>query len=843
MMKHYTLLVFLCLSSFVVSAQQLSRLQIPQNKNSQSLVQNQVPFFSSTAHVLKHVDFHADDCGYSTGVISSGFEGHAQTAPYSFWRRWPDVSASTLLDMDSVYPYLMPSFFPSIDYLLNNLDTASSSAENGWMMISLFDQQTVNSGNFNAYIQIDSIDASNTNLLQVQFYQYYPRQAYDQCYIDYSVDQTNWVSMAINNIPIEASSGFRGFCSHTITLPSSGFNNVSIRLRIKSLNSIRGGYGYCWLVDDVTISEAPQHQLALSSADYAQGNYGQIPYGFPMDFAWCGRARNSGAGVLDSVNVGIYHLNASQDSASLIASYTNSPMAVAAYSNLLCDPAGWIPYPYYPGNFDGAGASAAHGLYVAPFAPAVGDNFIYTAVTADDFSLNADTMFVQVTEADAQGRYTWAHDNGVLAFMPFNHWVYGFTHSGNNWFPSDDPEEVHYYDPGYSVVTRYTTPSSLPDNWVIKGIEMVASPVAGYYEEGAMILPQAQYDLVEDGYTVLMDLLTGAGNKVVTSHDVNDTTVIGRYANGYLTSGYNTIFIPFPEQPSLAPSTSYRIGYKLGNTAHFALAQESQGRYRVASPSRPDTYDTIINFADNPATAKYAHHFAPNQYQTIVCDPGSGNPNIAAFAPVDYNPMIRMIVGPRTDIERVNIGVSCDDQVGGMMVSYGYSNVCDSTLTPAVGSSVPVMAVTDLDARLSVIVDGEEVEPYDEENNVGDPHLLVTPYPENGRCVFVYTFDSVCANHQILFRTSGTNGIDSEASLARLTLLPNPAMDCTTLNIQGVSGMVSCTIVDMSGRVVFDQRISAEEPLRINLSHLSKGAYLVRVTNATTSKVVKLVVR
>ena len=61
--------------------------------------------------------------------------------------------------------------------------------------------------------------------------------------------------------------------------------------------------------------------------------------------------------------------------------------------------------------------------------------------------------------------------------------------------------------------------------------------------------------------------------------------------------------------------------------------------------------------------------------------------------------------------------------------------------------------------------------------------------------------------------------------------------------IYAKNGMVNCSIIDMSGRVVYNQSINAENANVINLNSLAKGAYFVRITNEQFSKVEKLIVR
>ncbi|MBO4752089.1 MAG: T9SS type A sorting domain-containing protein [Bacteroidales bacterium] len=88
-----------------------------------------------------------------------------------------------------------------------------------------------------------------------------------------------------------------------------------------------------------------------------------------------------------------------------------------------------------------------------------------------------------------------------------------------------------------------------------------------------------------------------------------------------------------------------------------------------------------------------------------------------------------------------------------------------------------------------------------------------------------------------------TQGINEASSNVSMSLYPNPANNNVKLSIAGVSGNVTCTVLDMSGRVVYSKTINAEEATTINVSNFAKGAYFVRVTNNEFTKVEKLVVR
>lgn len=787
--------------------------------------------------VLKSVDFSAPGLGYSTGVVVGGVEGHGQTAAYSSWQRWPDVTEAVLFASASFYSALASDYFGSdslfVIQMLHNLDTATSSAENGWMMLSLYDQRTPNTGNFNAFIQIDSIDVSDVPIVDVSFYQYY-RPYYDHCYLDYSFDGENWEEMAINvsGIDIAVGSSLWGFATYSIAIDSGYSGMLSIRLRSKSLNSSRSAYGYYWIIDDVTISARNLNVLKPIRQEYVEGNYGMIPQGFTVNPAWYARIKNEGGAAQTNLQAQLYHLDDQQGTPTLVSSYANGNIPVGAFLDVMVDRSGWLS----PDGLDyrgwyGYSPHTPHGEGVALPTISAGDNYLYAAIATDSGSFNFDTLLYQVTTPDTNGNYRWAHDNGVLTYSPYNYWMVGYVQERGNWYVTEDPEEVQYFQAGYSVGSRYTTDAVVPDNWVVKGVELVASPVPGYYSAGTKIMPFLSQDNYTGDLIDITEIATGACPKVITPSDVNGSDVIGRDAAGCLLSGqYNTVFIPFPEQPALEPNTSYRIGYTMADDGYFALAQESQGSYRVASPSRPDTYDTILYFRNIDSLAKYAHSFSVNNFQTIVEDPSYGGPGLGSFFASQYlqiNPMIRMIVGPRTQTQRTNIQVECS---GDGQVRYGSQDVCGTTITPAVGSFVTLKAHTSM--ALELYVDGHHVDDYVVEFD-DESHLFT----------YSYTFENVSENHQIRFNFVLCSQIDPVAAGVRLNLQPNPATSQVALNVEGVNGLVNCQLVDMSGRVVYNQDINAEKVHNIPLGHLAKGAYFVRLTNSQLSKVEKLIVK
>ena len=141
-------------------------------------------------------------------------------------------------------------------------------------------------------------------------------------------------------------------------------------------------------------------------------------------------------------------------------------------------------------------------------------------------------------------------------------------------------------------------------------------------------------------------------------------------------------------------------------------------------------------------------------------------------------------------------------------------------------------------------VDGVVVEPFNDDEETGDRNLDTIMDRAENTIAYQYTFPMISGNHTIQFTFSEREqSIDPVAASVRMNLQPNPATSQVNLNIVGVEGMVNCMLIDMSGRVVYNQNLNAETAQTINVSNLAKGAYFVRITNDKFSKVEKLIVR
>jgi hypothetical protein len=814
--------------------------------------------FTKDETVIKTVDFSGDNLDYTTGIVTTGVEAHAQNYNFATWRRIANVDDATLTAQAETYPALVTWFGGSdgvegfVETFRNLIDTAVSSGENGFMMMSMRDQTTPMSGNFNAFIRINNIDATQAEVVDISFYQYYMKY-YDNNYVDYSLDGQTWVETEVNvrGIDVDVNSSLRGFYRYSLPIAIAGNNNVSIRIRWKSLDaSTRNAYGYVWMLDDVSLIAAePNRMKQLGTQEYSEGNYGLIPQGLKINPAWYALVENNGAYPRNNVTATIHHLNAAQDTDTPVASYNNQTLAVGDRKGVIVDKAGW----YLPDSLDYIGwygytVHNPNGTGIDLPTTTAGDNYMYVDLTSGDATLGYDTMYYNVT-TNTNGFYRWGHDNGVLVYLPNNYWMFGYVQSGQNWFVTEDPEEVHFYSAGYQVTSRFTTDAQVPDGWVIRGVELVASPNNNYHNTGSVISAVLLQDAYEGGSVGFRTIVTGANVKQVSSSEINDSTIIGRNSYGYRELGqYNSIIIPFPEQPALEPYTSYRVGYSIEEDSYFALAHEATGSYRLASPTRPERYDTILYFANNEATAKYANYHIPNDYQNFVLDPGSGRDDYSTFAWhfVTFNPMIRLLVGPAQAVNRVHINVECDSTEYGSAV-YAGEEVCGVELNPAEGSSVTIHGVGANGCSVAhCYVDGVEVEPWDAEEETGDPALRVEYDRLENSYTYSYTFSNLSEDHTIKFVFTEIRqgiGIDPIADNVKMSLQPNPATSQVRLSLEGVNGMVNCALIDMSGRVVYNQNINAENSNVINLSSLAKGAYFVRITNEQFTKVEKLIVR
>ena len=195
--------------------------------------------------------------------------------------------------------------------------------------------------------------------------------------------------------------------------------------------------------------------------------------------------------------------------------------------------------------------------------------------------------------------------------------------------------------------------------------------------------------------------------------------------------------------------------------------------------------------------------------------------------------MARLLVGPKRDIPTHTITVSWNevDSAGVfsgetyMMVENGAADVVAEGST----RSYIVSPESDIIMVKSITVDG---------NDVMDQCIY-----EGAGGYYTYVFENVTANHTLAAEFEKGIGIDAIESNVKVSLQPNPATAQSQLTIEGVNGQINFSLIDMSGRVIAEEVINANEVKTINVSSLAKGTYFVRLTNSNFSKVEKLIVR
>lgn len=496
--------------------------------------------------------------------------------------------------------------------------------------------------------------------------------------------------------------------------------------------------------------------------------------------------------------------------------------------------------------------------------------------------------------------YRWGNDNGIVPGG--SEFRYGFA--SNNLITDDCG---HQYDDGYSVMTRLNTPSAIPTDehgnpWVIRGMELVSSTkVTAADAIGARFkVNMYRYEMnpgQDTGWYYWMRNYTGLSGQEVYLVGEGNVAPTTDELEGYATAengNYYACNVFFPEQPALEPNTSFWLEFELNGGGNYGIASQA---WRYCTDATDfSVNDNYTRYRNDEQLAPYANQFTPSNkpYDAFAYDPTgsspSGSHSVSGWNIEEY-PLMRLIVGPKMVLDTHYVSANCTEDAEENLNYwvYSYSNdriVCgtpDSVVEGAVysylilpgdpieegrdrmeesddGETAYYVFSNDMDHRPSKVIDaiyvnGEAIDlndesvvspidytvywaghtPLAEAQNRWDPALV--------RSYYMITLRNITEDVTITADVHDVelNIRDIEDNV-NLLLAPNPATSQVRLNVSDFSGKAKCSIIDMSGRVVYNADITSGETV-INLNGVPAGAYFVRVTNDTFSKVEKLIVR
>lgn len=739
-----------------------------------------------------------------------------QSAPYSRWNRIADTSQATLASATNIFPVLFGGANGGQTGFrtLNGFD--SQTPTDGLMVMSMQDQisgwgGSGTIGKFESSIVFPSVNPGSATALDVNFYQYYRVFNRDSCFVDYSTDGANWTPIYINVRGLELAGNSSTLGSKAVSVPvPQGATDMYVRIRWKADTNIGNAYGYYWMIDDVEIDATPTSRLDVLKEAYIEGNYQIIPKDMAMPaLTWYADVRNTGTAMQENTVATIDQLGGSTISTTQTANFVFAPNTDTL---LITDNNGWVLDDWWDGGSNTRGTAAALPRTT------VGTNKVYAKIVSDSLTVSSgkaiyfDTIAYVVNDKDANdSSYIWAHDNGNLSNN--RGWHVGLTPDG---YVTTDETEANVGEDSYMMRVAYRTPSTVPANWVIRGVEIVPAPAAGYVIASAQINPDLTWDstYVNGGSTYIHfnSIMTGAPTYTVQSTDIPVVDTMLR-----LSDNYEKIRIRFPLQPTLEADKVYRVGYQINGTTTFTPA--------VATSNYIDSYQESQQMPDN-----FNRYFGLYNAQNIIYSPQAqdllwcGNYGI---------PMVRMIVGPRMNIPNFNLtfNVTPANSAAVYADDATQSDVTGQTISVAQGTAYPVIIVPDFENGWDLVdikVNGTSVDMNNDVEAQSDYYTYTVPAISGATTVEVICDGSV-----------GINNADN----ATIKLQPNPASSSARMTIDGVNGDVNFALIDMNGRVINEKVINANSVETIDLNGLARGTYFVRITNNHLTKVEKLIVR
>ena len=759
------------------------------------------------------------NANYSFGTMAD----HAQTDLGCTWTRWPSLDSNELkalgfadyyqlyyVYMNGIYTYGIPRL----------LDPNYCSSNTGFVMLDAYDPAG-NSGVIDAYIEFDPVNTSDVEMFSVRLFQHYARFV-DTCFIDYSVDGGNtWQSQQVNSdVQLGLDKASWGYAKFSMPSAAAAANSVKLRLRWKVVGNA-SGLGYWWMLDDVAVTKNVADRISSTTANWTAGGYQQIPQGFTTPIKW--EATLTNEGMNDQTNTAFKLEHIYQGEAEDITTVNIGTLASEADTALTVTAAAGLPTDQ------------------------LGDNFVTATVESDNLTLPYDTIYYRVNAGTTENpSMVWGRDHGVLnakhSFL-FGHDTSTYVSDGQTYHYIAD-ESPYYLNAGYMATVAYETGANIPEGWVIRGIEFVVAVDSDVVNPTVptKIEPVVMIDSTPgDDYIYFKHQTTGITEYTTTPADEYMTVEEMSYLGGHLTvdDAYRTIRINFPMQVALRPNQRYRAGYQLLEDAKFAVAS-SASYYRTIWVDSTQKF-AASSFRNSAAEAKYYNNFTfnnvrlPNYYDVLTSDEADGY--AWAGSNVSRYPMIHLLIGPASETKNIEVNCTFEDEqteLGGIY-DINLNGICGSTIKVVEGESTAIYLIPEQTYTVATLnVDGTDI-------NLAE--LETEPINDGEFTGYIYRFENVTADHVVNAEFSLGEGIDDVAARVKMNLQPNPATSKVKLNIQGVTGMVDCALLDMSGRVVTSRRINAEVENEIALSNLAKGAYFVRITNSDFTKVERLIVR
>ena len=106
-------------------------------------------------------------------------------------------------------------------------------------------------------------------------------------------------------------------------------------------------------------------------------------------------------------------------------------------------------------------------------------------------------------------------------------------------------------------------------------------------------------------------------------------------------------------------------------------------------------------------------------------------------------------------------------------------------------------------------------------------------------------WNSDWSSTEVVVTTGERTGIDDADQNFECSIYPNPAKDMVSINVAGVDGRITISVVDINGRTVASETLecSSDCNKQMDVSGLSQGAYYVRIVGDNVNSVRKLIVK